>query len=343
MVISVAPDPSTQTYQEIKPYLFSVAYRFTGSASESEDLVQDAWLRYLDAGSPSVQSLRAYLTTIVSRLSLDYLKSARVKRVQYHGDWLPEPLLTDGPSLSPELAWEQREAISMAMLTLLDKLTPNQRVVYVLRESLDLPFEEIAQLLDRTPASCRQLFHRAQRLLAEHDSADELRPSDRVDDAVSERFFRALEQANAGALASLLSEDVVWISDAGSTRLSTRNPVFGIDRVSRGLAGSVTKWYAERPVTTATINGSPAIIYWLDGDITTVLQFHVHNGQITRVWFSRSPEKLSFIARQLGVKVAPTNPEPNPRRSGHISSQIDAHQTVSATLLSAPDEETMPE
>ncbi|HYH11207.1 MAG TPA: sigma-70 family RNA polymerase sigma factor, partial [Thermomicrobiales bacterium] len=158
----IAHAPSTQTYQQMQPYLFSVAYRMTGSASDAEDLVHDAWIRYLDAGSPAVESLRAYLTRIISRLSLDYLKSARVRREQYTGPWMPEPVPTSAALGDPAATIEQRESVSFAFLTLLERLTPEQRVVYVLREGLGLPYEEIARYVDKNAAACRQIFRRSQ-------------------------------------------------------------------------------------------------------------------------------------------------------------------------------------
>ncbi|MDQ3654766.1 MAG: sigma-70 family RNA polymerase sigma factor, partial [Chloroflexota bacterium] len=136
--------PEVQTYQSLRPYLFAVAYRMTGSASDAEDLVHDAWVRFLDAGTPDVGSLRAYLTTIVSRLALDYLKSARVRREQYVGPWLPEPVLTSEAVPGPADTIEQREAVSIAFLTLLERLKPDQRIVYVLREAFDFSYEEIS-------------------------------------------------------------------------------------------------------------------------------------------------------------------------------------------------------
>lgn len=144
-----------QAHQSLKPYFFTVVYRLTGSASDAEDTIQDAWIRYLDAGSRAVTSLRACLTTIVSRLWLDCLKSARVRREQYTGSWLPEPVLTATLQSEPEHEAEIRESVSMTMLTLVDHLSPDQRVVYILRESYDVPYEEIALLVDKHPSACR--------------------------------------------------------------------------------------------------------------------------------------------------------------------------------------------
>lgn len=295
-------DTATQSYQGLRPYLFSVAYRFTGSASDAEDLVHDAWVRYLAAGSPSVESLRAYLTTIVSRLSLDYLKSARVQREEYVGPWLPEPVLTPTAESDPAYAVEQRESVSMALLTLLDRLTPDQRIVYVLRESLGLGYDEIALHLDRPAATCRQIYRRARQRLGPHE------PTTRgnIDPALSDRFLEALATANVAALAAIMAEDVVWVSDGGPHRIAARNPIHGRDRVSRGLAGIISRFGDETTrVTLDNLNGEHGLILWLDGGITTVIQWRESEGKLAELWFSRNPDKLAHLARQLDTGIAP--------------------------------------
>lgn len=247
------------TYTSIRPYLFSVAYRMTGSASDAEDLVQDAWIRYLDAGSPSVDSLRAYLTTIVSRLALDYLKSARVRREHYIGPWLPEPVLTDTALPGPAETLEQREAVSLAFLTLLEQLNPQQRIVYVLREGFSLSFEEIATHLQKS-AACRQIFHRArQRLATGHRST--IVPS-KDHQHLLEKFQAAMATGKSSDLIALLAEDVVWIGDGGAERLTARRPIIGADKVARGLTGFAIK-APKNPLLSfgiSDLNGAPALI-----------------------------------------------------------------------------------
>ncbi len=158
------------SFDELRPYLFSVAYRMTGSASDAEDLVQESWVRYAEAGTPAVQSLQAYLTAVVSRLCLDYLKSARVRREEYVGPWLPEPVLTEEVA-GPAETVEQREQVSLAMLTLLERLGPEQRVVYVLREAFGLSYEEIARTASMPVGTAKCYAHRGRRALSERLSA----------------------------------------------------------------------------------------------------------------------------------------------------------------------------
>lgn len=301
-MIAEATITNPQTYQAMKPYLFSVAYRMTGSASDAEDLVQDAWMRYLDAGSPDVASLRAYLTTIVSRLSLDYLKSARVQREQYLGNWLPEPVLTRRALPGPAETVIEREEISLAFLTLLERLTPEQRVAYVLREGLALPYDEIAKHLGKSAATCRQIVHRAQLRLTERRPA--IAPRAEHERLVS-AFMDAFTAGDVAGVAKLLSEDVTWIGDGGAERLAARHPIVGLDRVSRGLAGLVRKVPAEMDLSyaLADLNGAPAVVIRDHGVVDRVFAFDIRDGRIAAVRAVLNLDKL----RHLAAALAPDN------------------------------------
>lgn len=286
-------------YLNIRPYLFSVAYRMTGSASDAEDLVQDAWIRYLDAGSPSVDSLRAYLTTIVSRLALDHLKSARVQRERYIGTWLPEPVLTEAALPGPADTLEQREAVSLAFLTLLEELSPEQRVVYVLREGFGLSFDEIARYLGKSAAACRQTFHRARARIPTVPRST-LTPS-AEHRRVLERFTSALAAGKAADLIALLADDVVWVGDGGAERLTARRPIIGSDRVARGLTGFARKAPVDSPVSfaVADLNGAPALIVRYRGEIERVIALDIRDGLVTGVRVMRSPTKLRHLEKAL--------------------------------------------
>lgn len=296
----VAEATHTQTYQQIQPYLFSVAYRMTGSANDAEDLVQDAWIRYLDAGSPDVSSLRAYLTTIVSRLSLDLLKSARVKREQYTGPWLPEPVLTGAALDDPAATVEQRESVSLAFLTLLERLTPEQRVVYVLREGLGLPYEEIAGHIDKTAAACRQIFRRSQLRLG-----DQRQPTiapDAEHRQLVERFLDVVQSGDAGRIAAMLAEDVVLVGDAGPNRQAQRRAVVGLDKVTRGLAGYGRKGMEDAQHLTFSIvnvNGAPAAVYHDHGVVDRVLALDIRGGKIAGIHVMLNPDKLRHLGHGI--------------------------------------------
>lgn len=292
--------PHTQSYQHLQRYLFSVAYRMTGSAAEAEDLVHDAWIRYLDAGEPEVVSLKGWLTTTVTRLSLDYLKSARVRRQQYVGPWMPEPVPTADALGDPAATVEQRESVSLAFLTLLERLTPGQRVVYVLREALELPYEEIARHVGSTAVACRQSYQRAQRNLA-GDRHPSIAPAAEHRQLI-ERFVTAVQSGDAARVAALLSEDVVLVGDGGANRVVNRRPVFGPDRVSRGLVGQARKMVAEmRPYAFmyADINGASAIVVHEGQRIDRVFAIDVRHGRIIGVRGMLNPAKLRYLERSL--------------------------------------------
>jgi len=286
---------SVNAYLSVKPYLFSVAYRMTGSASDAEDLIQDAWVRYIDAGSPAVDSIRAYLTTIVSRLDLDYLKSARVEREQYAGTWMPEPVLTRDAVPGPAERVEQREAVSIAFLMLLEQLGPEQRVVYVLRAGFELPFEEIAAHVEKSAAACRQLFRRAvSRLDAERQPA--IAPGGEHQQIVA-RFLAAFELGNMVGIVALLADEAVLIGDGGPNRLSIRRTVVGADRVARGLSGWATRGDQANPLVfeLADINGATGIVHRAEGADDQVVTFDIRDGRIFAVRATRNLDKLRHI------------------------------------------------
>ncbi|HVL23468.1 MAG TPA: RNA polymerase sigma factor SigJ [Thermomicrobiales bacterium] len=299
MITEAPTSQSQQAYQGLRPYLFSVAYRMTGSASDAEDLIQDAWIRYLDAGSPAVDSLRAWLTTVISRLALDYLKSARVQREQYVGTWLPEPVLTSEALAGPAETVEQREEVSVALLLLLEKLTPEQRVVYVLREGFGLGYDEIAGHLGKSAAACRQILRRAQLRLSEQRRPALAPPAEHR--ALTEQFLAAFASGNAARVAALLAEDVVWEGDGGPDRLASRRPVIGRDKVSRGIAGFATKVPPEMALTIqfVDLNGAPAVVVRDHGVMDRVYALDIADGKITAVRSVLNLAKLQHLDRAL--------------------------------------------
>lgn len=296
---------SDDAYQSTQRYLFAVAYRMTGSASDAEDLVHDAWLRYLDAGSPAVSSLRAYLTTIVSRLALDYLKSARVQREQYVGQWMPEPVLTTEAVPGPAETAEQREEVSYALLTLLEQLTPEQRIVYVLREGFGLPYDDIGQHVSKSPAASRQIFHRAQRILLTGNPRPIAPHAQHLH--IVEQFLAAVSVGNVNGVAALLADDAFSLADGGPHRLAARKPVLGKDKVSRGLVGWSSKLAREHAFTLEIVdlNGRPALIFLEDNLVDRVVLFDIEDGQIIAVRTLLNPEKLRHLNQSLaGVAVS---------------------------------------
>ena len=293
---------TADSFESHRPKLFAVAYRMLGSASEAEDVVQDAWLRYAAAPRDDVRSPDAYLTTIVTRLCLDRLKSARVAREEYVGPWLPEPLLTDA-SPGPEQSAALAESVTLAFILLLDTLSPEERATFLLREVFEYEYQEIAAVLDTTPANCRQLFHRAKERLRER------RP--RVSEAseekrhLVERFVAALRHGDAGELTNVLADDVGLWSDGGGKVLAARRPVFGRHEVANLMLG-IRRTAAVHGVPLETValdiveaNGEPAMALRIDGRIDSVYVFTIEDETIAAIRIVRNPDKLRYIARQL--------------------------------------------
>jgi RNA polymerase sigma-70 factor (ECF subfamily) len=284
--------------------LFAVAYRMLGSASDAEDVVQDAWLRYAAAQPSDLRSPQAYLTTIVTRLCLDRLKSARATRETYVGPWLPEPIATDH-GREPEASLAQTESVTLAFMVLLETLSPEERAVFLLREIFEHDYDEIALMLDLTAANCRQLFHRAKTRIAErrprfHDTVEEKRP-------LVGRFINALRAGDADELTSVLAEDVGFWSDGGGKVLAARRPVFGRANVVNVLVGI---WRTARSqgisidnvgFDIVEVNEEPALVLRLDGRVDSVYTMTIDDGAIAALRIVRNPDKLRFLERQLAM------------------------------------------
>jgi RNA polymerase sigma-70 factor (ECF subfamily) len=289
-------------FQANRPALFAVAYRMLGSATDADDVLQDAWLRFSTAQRADVRSVKAYLTTIVTRLCLDRLKSARATREEYVGTWLPEPVATDGRR-EPEASLALAESVTLAFMVLLETLSPEERAVFLLREVFDYEYDEIGGMLDTTPANCRQLFHRARGRIAERKprfrtTADEKRP-------LVDRFVRAFRDGSEAELTSVLAADVGFWSDGGGKVLAARRPVFGRDHVVTLLLGirrtAPATGIALESVTLdiVEVNREPAIVMRVSGTIEAVYVPTVEDGVITALRIVRNPDKLTYISRQL--------------------------------------------
>ena len=273
--------------------LFTVAYQMLGSVADAEDVVQDAWLRWSSADRSDVEDGRAYLVTITSRLALDRLGSARARREAYVGPWLPEPLLTDG---GPEDAAELGEQVSLALLVVLETLSPVERAVFVLREVFGLPVAEVAAALDRSEAAVRQLAHRAR----EHVEARRPRfdADRRAQREVTERFLAAAIGGDVQSLLAAMSPGVVLVSDGGGKVKAARRPIEGADKVARFLA-AIGPLGAELPglrVEVADVNGAPAVVARTDEGPFMTLQLVLVDGLVQQVFYVGNPDKLRGIA-----------------------------------------------
>jgi RNA polymerase sigma-70 factor, ECF subfamily len=284
-------------YEELRPLMFSIAYRMVSSVSEAEDIVQEAFLRIhrSEAEGTRVESPKAYLSAVTTRLSIDHLKSARVRREQYVGQWLPEPLLTDDSAPDAAVHAETADSLSMAFLVLLESLTPVERAVFLLREVFDYGYDEIARIVGRTESNCRQVYVRARR------HVDEGRPrfeaSRRQRDELVERFFAAAERGDLAALEELLAADVVVYGDGGGKAPSWPKPIYGRERVAKLIAGTLEQ-AKEFGVTIRAvhINGQPGVMFLDDEDrVGAVMSVDVADGLVQTIRGVTNPDKLQHL------------------------------------------------
>ncbi len=293
LIVDFAQDDS---YRQLRPLAFAIAYRMLGSISEAEDVEQEALLRlHVAAGREDISSPEAYLTTVATRLSIDNLRSARVRRERYFGDWLPEPLVGD-PVLDAAEHAETADSLSMAFLVLLETLTPVERAAFLLREVFGYGYREIASVVGRSEANCRQLVSRARGHIDQRRPRFEASRRQRVE--LAERFFAACEQGDLPALIDLLAADVVFTGDGGGKvppGAAISQPVFGREGVARLLTGFVRRLPGLRLLPT-TVNGQPgALMVAPDGQLISVTSIDVADGLVQGVRSIINPEKLRHL------------------------------------------------
>lgn len=289
-----------EEFEHYRVLLFSIAYRMTGSASDAEDLVQETYLRYQANAGQEIVSLKAYLSTIITRLALDYLKSARVTREQYVGAWLPEPLLTAEDSGFPPADLEQQETLSLAFLRLLETLSPPERAVFLLHEVFDYPFSEIGVMLEKSPANCRQIFHRARQALQDRRARFKPEPQRQCQLVLS--FLSASQAGDMATLTSLLAQDIVSWTDSGGKVQAIRKTIHGQQAVARFWCFWLSQLHKnQRPLTwtLAEVNGSPAILYWDESNLVAVLSLIQNDAGIQEIYALLNPEKLVYLQKQL--------------------------------------------
>ncbi|MFC9293669.1 RNA polymerase sigma-70 factor [Streptomyces sp. NPDC057011] len=290
------PDPATEAFVAHRKLLFTIAYEMLGSAVDAEDVLQETWLRWTGADLDSVREQRAYLVRITTRQALGRLRTLGRRKESYVGPWLPEPLLT-APDVAEDV--ELAESISMAMMLVLETLAPTERAVFVLREVFDLGYEEIAEAVDKTPAAVRQIAHRARAHVAAR------RPRGAVSRgearAALGAFQRAVETGDLQGLLDLLAPDVVALSDGGDIKQAVPRPIVGAEKVGRMLAAGVAVWGPVATVEPAQINGHPALVVRIDGEIDLVVALRIDEGAITGIYSVRNPEKLTRMERETAV------------------------------------------
>jgi len=284
-------------FETHRPRLFGLAYRMLGSADEAEDTVQDAYLRFSGADRAGIEYPAAWLAKVVTNLCLTRLTSARTRREHYVGTWLPEPVVTSDGTLGPLESAEQRDAVSMAVLVLLERLSPTERAVYVLREAFGYGHREIAGVLDLTEANCRQLYRRAVQRVGEERPRFEPVP-ERQEELVTS-FITAAREGDLAGLEKLLAADVTWWSDGGGKVSAARRPVEGREKVVRLVAGLVERFGAGIDFTVVEVNGASALAAWAGDSLAGVVSFELLEGAITQARIVVNPDKLEFARRQL--------------------------------------------
>lgn len=283
-------------FEQHRSYLFAIAYRMLGCVSDAEDMVQEAFVRWQQAAlEQELRSSRAYLTRVVTRLCMEHLRKAHTQRETYVGPWLPEPLLTS-PDDNPEEHSEKWDTISTAFLLLLETLSPVERAVFLLREVFDYSYREIASIVEKSEANCRQIARRAQHHLQQQ------RPRFTTDEDTQRdmmmRFVTSCMSGDMDGLVTLLADDVVFTTDGGGEVTAARRPIVGADRVVRFIAGLLRKTPANYELRPALVNGEPGLLQYSDGVALSVLTIALNDDRKIQAFYSVSnPHKLAHLPR----------------------------------------------
>jgi RNA polymerase sigma-70 factor (ECF subfamily) len=287
------------SYHDLRPLLFSIAYRMLGSVAEAEDIVQEAFLRYqtaLAGRADEIESPKAYLSKTTTRLAIDHLRSARLRREQYIGEWLPEPLLTDETALEGARYVEEADSLSTAFLLLLDRLTPVERAVFLLHDVFDYGYDEVAPIVGKSQDNCRQLAARARRHV--HEGRPRVEASRRQRDELARRFFNAVAgRGDMDSLVEMLAEDVVAYGDGGGKAPAVRRPLYGREQVARLLRGTARAGRRlDVRIRHAEINGRPGALF-LDrsGRVISVITADIADGLVQSVRAISNPDKLGHL------------------------------------------------
>ena len=293
-----APDQ----FEAHRPLMFSIAYRMLGSAMEAEDIVQEAYLRYQGVSPETIRSPKAFLSTVVTRLCLNQLESARAKREEYIGPWLPEPVLTEAGEVtalnallqSPSQQAELHESISLAFLVLLEQLTPVERAVFLLREVFDYEYAEIAEILDKDEVACRQLLSRAKKHIAEHRPRFKATPEQHRQ--LLNQFMRAVGTGELDGLMTLLSDDVtMWADGGGKARGAATQPLHGRTAVAQFALSSTRFLPPNYHAEIAEVNGEPAAILRVGRKAVAIITIEVDSDRIRAVRVIGNPDKLKWV------------------------------------------------
>jgi len=289
-------DPATDAFVAHRNLLFTVAYEILGSAVDAEDVLQETWLRWSKVELDQVRDQRAYLIRITTRQSLNRLRTMQRRREAYVGPWLPEPLLT-APDAAEDV--ELAESVSMAMMLVLETLTPTERAVFVLREAFGVSYDDIAAAVGKNPAAVRQIAHRARQHVDTRRPRAVVSPDEGR--AAFEAFQRAVEASDLQALLDVLAPDVVLVSDGGGLKLTALRPIVGAEKAIRMFVGSVQKVGGTLTTEPTMINGNPALLFRFDGELDGVVALRIEDAHVTGIYYVRNPDKLSHLESETSL------------------------------------------
>jgi len=288
-------DPTT-AFVAHRNLLFTVAYEMLGSAADAEDVLQETWLRWMKVDVGQVRDERAYLVRITTRRSLDRLRTMKRRKEVYVGPWLPEPLLT-APDVAEDV--ELAESVSMALMLVLETLSPTERAVFVLREAFDVGYDEIAAAVGKSPAAVRQISHRARQHVEARRPREVVSPTEAR--AALESFRHAVETRDLQGLLDVLAPEVVLISDGGGVKQAALRPITGAEKAVRFIVGGIGKAQVALTTETTVVNGNPALVLCVDGEIDGVLAIRVEDARISGLYYVRNPLKLTRIASETSL------------------------------------------
>ncbi len=286
-------DRATEAFVTHRNLLFTVAYEMLGSAADAEDVLQETWLRWAGVDLDSIREHRAYLVRITTRQALARLRTLGRRKESYVGPWLPEPLLT-APDVAEDI--ELAESLSMAMLLVLETLTPTERAVFVLRDVFDLDYDEIAEAVEKSPAAVRQIAHRARSHVAARRPRGVASPAETKD--ALDAFQRAVRTGDLQGLLNILAPDVVFLGDGGGVKQAALQPIVGAEVV----AGVLSRIDPAAALVQTQVNGYPALVLRLDDQIDTVVAVRIEDGRITGLYAVRNPEKLSRMEEETTLR-----------------------------------------
>jgi RNA polymerase sigma-70 factor (TIGR02957 family) len=286
-------EDATTTFNRLRPRLQGIAYRMLGSTAEAEEVVQDTWLRWHAADRATIANAEAWLVTIATRIAIDRLRAAKVQREHYVGFWLPEPQVAESPH-SPDQVLERADDLSMAFLTLLERLAPEARAVFLMREVFDADYDEVAQIIGKSEAACRQMVSRAKAQLREARPRYNVAPEAHW--RVMRQFAEALSQGDFSSLKAMLAEDAELISDGGGKVPSFGKPLCGGTRIAQLFYAASLRFKTSVRIELAVINGQWGVLRFIDGVLESAQSYETDGDRIVRVHVQRNPDKLARIA-----------------------------------------------